>query len=88
MTVNPHVPLLSRCWRMATALVPERVRAHLRTPVRRVLKRLFGRPAVSPAELSLQLDAILRELRRLHARLEELQEGREGMAPADEPKAA
>jgi hypothetical protein len=82
MTPKQDIPLLSRCWRRMTALVPERIRARLRAPIKGALKRLFRRPAgARAADLSLQLDAILRELRRLHVRLEDLRQERDGRAP-------
>jgi glycosyltransferase involved in cell wall biosynthesis len=79
MTTPSPTPVLSRCWRILTSLFPQRLRARLREPWKAVLKRLSARRASARRdELSLQLDAILRELRRLHARLEELHEGLDG----------
>jgi hypothetical protein len=79
MMIPTRIPVLGRCWRLLTGLMPQRLRARLRNPWKAALKRLQVRPAaVRPDELSLQLDAILRELRRLHARLEELHIGLDG----------
>jgi glycosyltransferase involved in cell wall biosynthesis len=82
MAPNQDLPLLTRCWRRLTALVPERIRARLRGPVKGALARVFRRSdAARAAELCLQLEAILRELRRLHVQLEELRQECDGRAP-------
>jgi len=84
--IPSRIPVLSRCWRLLKALMPQRLRARLRNPWKTALKRLQRRPAaVRPDELSLQLDAILRELRRLHVRLEELNEGLDGRELLERP---
>lgn len=66
---------LRRCWRVLEPVVP----APLGTILKSAVKPLVRRPTdLRPDDLRLQLDAILRELRRLHMRLEELQETRTG----------
>jgi hypothetical protein len=69
--------------------LPECVRTPFKN-VARVVLRPFRRPPpcdIQPDDLSRQLDAILRELRRLHVRVEELREARRD-APPDARAAA
>jgi len=70
-----------RCWRRVRDLVPPMVRTRLKAAARSAWARLMRKPPSVPEdELRLQLDAVLRELRRVHARLEELHESLEGGA--------
>jgi hypothetical protein len=68
--LKPFRSAARTCWRALSPRMPG--------PVRRLLKAAL-RPGVpqeetlAPDDLCLQLDAILRELRRLHVRLEELE---------------
>lgn len=64
-----------RCWRSLRDLVPPLVRTRLKAAARSAWSRLMRKPPSVPEdELRLQLDGVLRELRRVHARLEELHE--------------
>jgi hypothetical protein len=66
--LKPFRSAARTCWRALSPRIPGRVRHLLRAALRP------GAPpdeTLTPDDLCLQLDAILRELRRLHVRLEE-----------------
>ena len=65
--------LLHRCWRRLAPWLPERLRA--------IVRAALGASPMPPHTLALQLDAMLRELRRLHARIDDLQAALEERTP-------
>lgn len=78
MSSRQNVPLVGRCWRVAEKWLPTAIRPGFKK-VMGVILRPFRRPPPSDIQsddLQRQLDAILRELRRLHVRLEELHEAK------------
>jgi hypothetical protein len=95
MTPERPLTLPGRCWRLLTAWLPRPAERRLKAAVKGVL-RAFGRKGPNPLhpdDLGRQLDAVLRELRRLHARLEEMQEAMEALrrpeqSPATPPRRA
>jgi hypothetical protein len=69
MIPNQNISVLRRCWQRLAPWLPGRLR--------KILRAALAVSTKPPYTLELQLDAILRELRRLHARIDALQEVRE-----------
>jgi hypothetical protein len=70
------LPLKGRCWRLLTNWLPRPAEKGLKSAFKAAL-RPFGWKEPNPfpeEDLGLRLDAVLRELRRLHVRLEEMQQ--------------
>jgi hypothetical protein len=76
MTPEQNASFVSRCWRVVERWLPAFVRPGFKKVMGVILRPFRPRPPsdIHPDDLQCQLDAILREMRRLHVRLEELQE--------------
>lgn len=86
MSANHPFPLLRWCWRLVKPCLPGRLANRIGKLARSALGPLprslspVVPPLPLPEEIALQLDAILRELRRLHVQVEKLQEARSPMS--------
>jgi hypothetical protein len=72
--LNPRA-ILKGCWRRLAPLTPLSVRMSLRF----LVKRFLTKPAapLPPADAALALEGLLREVRRLHQRLDQIDERRD-----------